>query len=134
MEPETFVKDENSFIAWLKDKFGLSPKAATPDPDPKESEEITNLKNEIESLKTQVNALKNPEPVKEPEKEDTQVTALKNELAELKTQIANISKAPAADADPAKETDKTDPEPKNEFMGKVAEAKKMFEENKAFFN
>jgi ATP-dependent protease ClpP protease subunit len=136
MSTETFVKDENSFIAWLKEKFGLMPKAADPIPDPKESEEITNLKNEIENLKTQVNTLKAPEPKKEDDKKDESeiVNQLKNDLAELKAQIQNISKAPALDKDPAKDTDKSEPAPKNEFSEKVAEAHKMFELHKEYFN
>lgn len=129
MAEETLFKDEISFLAKMKEFFGLTPKEKDSDPDPKESKEVTDLKNEIAGLKTQIqNLSKKEEPKKEePKKEDSsELTALKNEVEGLKTQIANLGGAPAKDTDPAKDDDTTKKPESNEFMNKVAAARKLY--------
>ncbi len=138
MSKEEFVKDEKSFTAWFKDKFGLSPKKVNTEDE--KDVKIAKLEETIKNLK----AAKEEKPAGEKENsEETEKVEKGNEtekveksnesekdnkIAELEETIKNLQGSAAADPDVSKTSDngKTN-EGESDFFSAVEEATKLNE-------
>lgn len=102
------VKDENSLIAWLKDKFNISPKAKSPE-------------EKKETSAEKVEETQNSE-------KEAEIAQKEAEIAQLKAQVENLKKGPGAeDTKVARETDKDVKDDKDDSFETYASAKSTWD-------